>query len=171
MEKFNPDIPRMGYVLAYKSTGSLVGRMITKKQIEAGFSPEEAEYVHTEISGGGIHSVNIAPPRSRLIEINKKHKGRHVKILRYKEMCFYARRHKIAYFSASLCNKKYDFSGIFAFLFKWISHNNRLYFCSEGCAWAYKMVYPRCFPKPANKIMPADFVASTKFETVWCGII
>lgn len=171
MSKFNLDLFKMGYILAYKATGSLFNRLIEKRQLEAGFKPSEAEFVHTEISGGEKHSVNISPPFSKLIDITRKHKGRYVKVLRYKADDFAAKRYKIAYFSGTLCNKVYDFSGILSFLFKWITHNNRLYFCSEGCAWAYKMVYPRCFAKPANEVMPADFVASSQFECAFEGII
>lgn len=163
---------KMGYVLAYKNTGSLLNRMIVKRQIEAGFKPKEAIYTHIEVSGGGRHSININPPISKLIDITKVHKGREVAILRFKGKDFDAKRYKVAYFSAALCsNRIYDFSGILSFIFKWITHNNRLYFCSEGALAAYKMVYPRCMPIPAEKCMPAHFIGSKQFEKVWEGVV
>jgi hypothetical protein len=169
---FNTNIPKMGYVLAYKSTGSWVNRMIIKKQLEQGFSEEASQYTHVEVSGGGKHSIDISPPLSKLIDITKTHKGRYISILKYRAEDFAIKRYKVAYFSAALCsNRPYDFSGIFSFVFKWLSHNNRLYFCSEGVLAAFKMVYPRCMPLPAEKAMPAHFVASNQFETVWEGII
>ena len=50
----------------------------------AGFSPEDAQFTHCEISGGGEHSINISPPLSKLVKITEAHKGRYVKLMRYK---------------------------------------------------------------------------------------
>ena len=161
---------KMGYVLAYKSTGSLFNRLIVKRQLAAGFAEEQAQYVHVEISGGERHSIDISPPISKLIDITKVHRGRYVKVLKLNTDDFYMKRYKVAYFSASLCNKVYDFSGVLSFLLKWITHNNRLYFCSEGVAWAFNMVYNKLFLEP-NKVMPANYLTSAHFETVWEGII
>ena len=170
---FNVDDFKMGYIIAYKSTGSLFNRLITKRQLQAGFSEEEAQYVHLEVSGGGRHSVNISPPISKMIDITKVHKGRGACLLRYKNDDYEARgRYKVAYFSAALCaNRPYDVSGVLSFLFKWITHNNRLYFCSEGVMAALKMEYPRVMPIPAHKVMPAHFIASKQFEKVWEGVL
>ena len=33
---------KMGYILAYKSTGSLINRLIVKRQLGAGFKPEDS---------------------------------------------------------------------------------------------------------------------------------
>ena len=174
---------RMGYVLAYKSTGSWLNKMIVKRQLEAGFSEKVSEFTHIEISGGERHSINIRPPKSTLIEITQVHKGREVAILRYYSPDFTVKRYKVAYFSAALCaNKDYDVAGILAFMknkipswlkfaFRWLTHDNRLYFCSEGAAAAYRKVFPRVFALEDNKIMPAHFLASNKFDVVWQGKI
>ena len=125
--KFSLDNFRMGYVLAYKSDGSLINRQIVKRQIGAGFSPEHSQITHVEISGGGADSIEIAPPISKRIKITKKHAGRYVYILRFKNKDYEKRgRYKVAYFSATLNNTGYDIAGILAFLYKWMKQNNRL---------------------------------------------
>jgi len=165
---------KMGYVLAYKSNNSLLHRIIVKKQLDNGLSLEAAQIVHVEISGGNQHSVNIAPPFARLIDITKKHAGKHVYVLKYKgEGYEEKKRYKIAYFSAALCaNKGYDVPGILSFLYKLIKQSNRLFFCSEGCLMAFQMVYPAALEslKPAL-CMPGDFLQCDEFERVWEGYI
>lgn len=171
--KLNPDIPRMGYILAYLNTGDFLGNQILKHQLKAGFSDEEAQITHIEVSGGGYDSINIAPPLSHHIRIDKKHKGRFVYILRYKNDDYEKRgRYKVAYFSAMLNNLGYDIWGILRFILKWIGQNNRLFFCSEGALWALQKEYPECLNhlKPYN-CMPAHFLASPDFETIWKGYI
>ena len=164
---------KMGYIILYKNDGSLFGNLIAKRQLVAGFSPHDAQVTHVEISGGEKHAINISPPISKLIDITKMHKGRYVYLLKYKnELYEKALRYKVAYFSASLCNKGYDIPGILSFLFKWIKHNNRLYFCSEGCAWSFSIVFPKIFGDlTSDKIMPAHFFNSELFDRVWEGII
>ena len=167
------DLFRMGYFILYKNDGSLFGNAIVKRQLAAGFSPEEAQYTHIEVSGGEIHAVNISPPISKLIVITEAHKGRQACVVRFKneeyEQCL---RYKVAYFSATLSNKGYDIPGIFAFLFKWIKQNNRLYFCSEGATWALRMVFPNVFGNLAtDKVMPANFTIPLWFETILEGVI
>ena len=167
------DIPKMGYVIIYKNSGDMFGNLIEKKQIQSGFNFRDACYTHSEISGGGKHSINISPPISKLIDITKVHKGRYIRIVRYKNKEYEeGKRYKVAYFSATLCNRGYDFGGIAAFIFKWIKHNNRLWFCSEGCAYALRMVFPNALGKLENsQIMPAHFLLPEYFEIVYEGII
>lgn len=169
---FNPDIFKMGYIIVYRNDGSFFGNAIKKKQISAGFKFSDADYVHCEISGGSEWSVNISPPISKLVKITEAHKGRYVKLMRYKNTDYEAgKRYKVAYFSAALCNKGYDIPGILSFLFKWIKQNNRLYFCSEGAAWALRMCFPATLgPKENSQIMPAHFLGE-EFEDVWEGIV
>ena len=164
---------RMGYVILYKNDGSLFGNAIVKKQLLAGFSPHDAQVIHTEISGGEIHSVNISPPLSKLVDITKVHKGRYVYLLRYKSGEYErALRYKVAYFSATLCNKGYDFPGIFSFLFKWIKHSSRLWFCSEGTLWSLQMgCKENVLGIDPDKCMPAHFLNPNEFERVWEGTI
>jgi len=161
---------KMGYFLLYRNDGSIFGNAIVAKQRQAGFSIDASLFIHVEVSGGEVSAINIAPPQSQLIDITKIHKGRTVRVVRYKDSSYEAgKRYKVAYFSASLCNKGYDFGGILAFLFKWIKQSNRLVFCSEGCAWALQMVFPGTFGGIIpDKVMPAHF---TSFETVWEGVV
>ena len=170
--KFSLDNFRMGYVLAYRTDDSFFNQQIVKKQLKAGFSLKEAEVTHVEISGGGADSINISPPISKRIKITKKHAGRYVYVLRYKNNDYQKRgRYKIAYFSATLNNTGYDIAGILSFLYKWMKHANRLWFCSEGALWALQKVYPKVldYMKPAE-CYPADYF-SDEFEIVWEGKI
>ena len=170
--KFNLDIPRMGYFILYRHNGDMFGKAIEKRQILAGITSENAKYSHIEVSGGGEYSVNISPPVSKLVKITEVHKGRHIRIVRYKNEDYEAKgRYKVAYFSATLCNKGYDIPGILSFLFRWIKQNNRLFFCSEGATWALQKEYPNAFGGiEPNKIMPAHFFGK-EFELVWDGKI
>ncbi len=163
---------KMGYFILYKNTGGIFGDNIVKQQIAFGFSKEDSQYTHVEVSGGEVHSINIAPPTSKLVEINKAHKGEYACLVKFKNSDYEDRlRYKVAYFSATLCNRGYDFQGIFAFLFKWIKQNNRLWFCSEGAAWALQLVFPNALGKTSDKCMPADFLNPLYFEVVWEGVI
>jgi len=166
-------ILKMGYFIVYKNAGGFFSDEIVKRQLRTGFSEEDSQYTHVEVSGGEVHSINISPPLSKLVDITKIHKGRYIKVMKYKneeyENC---KRYKVAYFSAALCNKGYDIPGVLAFLFKWIKHNNRLFFCSEGCAWALQKCFYKAFHGESPQyIMPADFLDTKEFELVWEGEI
>lgn len=167
---FSLNLLKMGYFIVYRNEGGIFSDLIERKQRQAGFTPEHASYTHVEVSGGSEYAINISPPLSRLIKITKTHKGRYITIVRYKGYKNKGKRYKVAYFSATLCNKGYDFPGIFAFLFKWIKNNNRLYFCSEGALWSLKKVFPQMSGNPAY-CMPADFLDPKFFEVTWEGRI
>ena len=169
--KFDPDIFKMGYFILYRNDGSLFGNAIEKRQILAGIPPKDAQYTHCEISGGSEYAINISPPISKLIKINEVHKGQYACLVKYKGYSEDGKRYKVAYFSATLCNKGYDIKGILAFLFKWIKQSNRLYFCSEGATWALQMVYPEALNMMADKVMPGHFLNPDEFTWVWEGII
>ena len=172
MSEFNLDLFKMGYIIIYKSGAGKFGRAIVEAQLAAEFSPDEAGYTHSEVSGGGKHSVNIAPPLSKLVDITKKHKGRYIKLLRYKNDDYEKKgRYKVAYFSATLANLGYDIRGVLKFMFKWVGNDNRLFFCSEGVAYSLQKVYPSALGKKPAKVMPAHFAKSKEFETVWEGVI
>jgi len=164
---------KQGYILLYRNDNSLFGNAIVAKQQQAGFCIDASLFIHSEISGGEIHAVNIVPPLSKLVDITKAHKGRTVRVVRYRNASYESgKRYKVAYFSASLCNKGYDVGGILAFLFRWIKQSNRLVFCSEGVAWALQMVFPGALGGIApDKVMPAHFTDKSEFETVWEGVI
>lgn len=164
---------KMGYFILYRNDGSMFAKAISIRQQAAGFAPQDACFTHIEVSGGEIHAINISPPFSKLVDITNVHKGRSFRLVRYKNQDYEDRlRYKVAYFSATLCNKPYDFSGILAFAFKWFSHNNRLYFCSEGASFALQRVFPKAFGGISpDKLMPAHFTDSKQFETVLEGVI
>jgi len=165
------DLFRMGYFILYKNTGGIFGNSIVKKQLASGFNLESAQFTHIEVSGGEIHSVDISPPVSKLVKITEEHKGEFCRVVRFKNEDYEkALRYKVAYFSATLCNKGYDVRGILAFLFKWIKQNNRLYFCSEGALWALQMVFLGVLGIKPSDCMPARFLGA-EFEEVWSGII
>jgi len=169
---FNLKDFKMGYVIIYKSGQGKFGRAIVNAQLKAGFTQDQAEYTHAEVSGGGKHSINISPPVSKLVEITTKHKGRYIKLLRYNNSDYEKKgRYKVAYFSASLCNLGYDIRGVLKFMFKWIGNDNRLFFCSEGVADSLQKVYPEALGKEPSKVMPAHFAKSKEFTTVWEGNI
>ncbi len=169
---FDPKIFKMGYIILYKNNGNKFGNLIGRQQLRQGFSKENSKFSHVEISGGGIHSINTSPPISKLVEITKTHKGRYARLVRYKDQEYRVfRRYKVAYFSATLCNKKYDFLGVTAFVIKWIKQNNRLFFCSEGVLWSLRKEFPNILEGiTPETCMPAHFTTE-EFETVWEGII
>jgi len=173
MKNFNTELLKMGDVILYKNDGSKFGNLIQKKQLKEGFILDHAQWTHSEISGGGKHSINISPPISKLVDITKTHKKRHIRVVRYNNEEFKnGKRYKVAYFSASLCNRGYDFLGITSFLSKWVKQNNRLFFCSEGCADSFQKVFPKIWKaKTPSEIYPADFNPMNDFETVFEGII
>lgn len=173
MSKFNPDDFKMGYFILYRNDGSKFGNLIERKQRQSGFLPDHAQYTHVEVSGGSYHSTNISPPLSKLIEINKVHKGRYVRLVKFKGAGYDTKRYKVAYFSASLCNRGYDFSGVLSFIFRWIKQNNRLYFCSEGALWSLEKVYqhPLGYTIDPSNCMPAHFCLPEYFDYIWEGTI
>lgn len=171
MIPFDLDLFKMGYFILYRNDGSLFGNAIAKRQLVAGIPADNAGYTHIEVSGGEKHSINISPPVSKLIDITKTHKGRHIRLVKFKGYNEDGKRYKVAYFSATLCNKSYDFAGILAFVFKWVKQSNRLYFCSEGVAWAFSMVFPDVLGKKPEEIMPGHFLNPNHFEIIWEGEI
>ena len=178
---FNLDIPKMGYIILVKydreKKKSFFSERIYRKQRKF-FSEEDSLYTHAEISGGGADSVCITFPKSKAIKINEYYKGRYIKILRpcadLEEYSTFSgkQRYKIAYFYARLCNLAYDCKGVISFLFTWVRHSNRLFFCSEGVTWAYQKIYKYFLGgKDPSKVMPAELSAYKKLEVWWEGIV
>ncbi len=168
---FTLDRFKIGYAIVYRHEGGLFGDMIVKKQLTAGFIPAHAEYSHVEISLGEEYSINISPPKSRLCDILKVHKGRYIKIVKYRATDYNVKRYKVGCLYASLNNTGYDFRGILSFMFKWLRNKNRLYFCSEGCLTALQMVYSGAFGMNPNECMPAEFLNPKFTEVVFEGYI
>ena len=175
MSEFSLDLLKMGNVIAYKNEGKgIFGKAIVRKQLAKGYSKEDAQYTHVEISLGEQHSINVAPPKAKFIEITKKHAGRYIKILEYKHD-HDNKRYKVAALYAALCsNQAYDIAGILSFIFKWFKQNNRLFFCSEAVTTAYQMVYSDPIPfygEFPSAIYPADFFLPYFFNVKWQGRI
>lgn len=171
-QPFSLDLFRMGYFILFRNDNSLFGNAIAKRQLLAGIDPDCAGYTHIEVSGGGEYAVNISPPISKLVKITERHRGRYIRIMRYRNEEYEAgKRYKVAYFSATLCNKGYDIGGILAFVIKWIKQNNRLYFCSEGALWALQMVFPKALWMEPEETMPGHFGNPDWLEKVWEGEI
>lgn len=175
---FGLDIPRMGYFILYRhDSKGWIGRAIKAAQVKAGFDIHDAAYTHVEVSLGGRHSICIEPPRSKLVDITKRWKGKYIKIVRYekypddKTFRFYHLRHKVSAFAASKCNLPYDFMGIGSFVLKFFKHRKNAYFCSENALWALQMVYPEALNMTPEKCMPAHFCNQEDFPIVWEGKI
>lgn len=188
ISKLDLDVPKMGYIIVYKKDKSIIGKAIEAEQLREGFSPEHAQYVHVEGSGGGQWSSGAFFPKSGIVDITKKHKGREIVIVRVKKPDYTYKRYKVAWFSATLCNLKY---GWFSLL--WFKINDAMFstsnkfakyierfgikipknpFCSRKEMWAVQMVYPELseWVKPENT-MPAHFLNPDHFEEVWTGTI
>ena len=166
------NIPKMGYIILFKTDNSFFARLIEKEQIKRGLSPLQALWTHAGISGGGQWLVEVSPPQSRVVDIRERHKGRYIKILCLKDAEYKDRkRYKIAFWAASLSNLKYDWFGILKFRLKWIFHFKSRFFCSENVAWAIEKEYPNAFGMKSYKMMPGHFDNPKYTEVVWVGKI
>ena len=171
MSNFDLNIPRMGYFILYRHSisGSFVGDQIKKAQLKAGFEQSKAKFTHVEVSLGGQHSVYVAPPMAKTIDITEKNKGKYIMITKYKGYEGNNKRYKIAAWSASLCNLRYDWFGVLRFKFRWLFRNmTQNYFCSENAAFALNKEFPQ--DRKPEDWYPAHFLGD-EFETVWAGYI
>ena len=175
--KFTLDIPRIGHILAVRydrKKFNIFSEGIYQKQIWELFKKEDALYTHVAISSGGPHIVNVTPPKARLVGLVKTYKGSYVKLLRFKGKDFDNHiRYKIAcMYNAFASNLKYDWWGIIHFIIPRIKQMDDKPFCSEVCLKTYQMFYPDflsgLYP---SDCLPAHFVASKEFDTVWEGIV
>lgn len=167
---------RIGYIILYKNNGGLFGNLIEKRQLAAGFTPDQACWTHAEISGGEKESVYTRMPLSARVDITKAHKGQTVRLLRYDNKAYEeGKRYKVGWFNGTLNNLPYDGRGVLAFLKflkRWIKQSTKLYFCSEGVLWALQKVFPAAmFGLKPEECMPAHFAASDEFKVVWEGVI
>ncbi len=170
MPEFSLDIPRMGYFILYRHTKGFLGDQIIKQQLANGFPAEDARFTHVEVAGGGPWTVRVAPPKTKICDIRKIYPGRWVKIVRYKNADYEARRRlKVAFWAASLCNLPYDIFGVLRFKFKLLFGFKGAFFCSESCAWSLYKEFPSALGKRPEDCMPADFANPDFFEKVWEG--
>jgi len=170
--KFNLDIPKMGDTILVKGTDKFFSRGIRLKQLQSGFSQEDAQYTHVEISGGGHRSMKIAPPKASRIDITKVYNGVYIKIRRPILLDWDRRRKHVAWVNATLCNTAYDGTGIVRFLLKWFKQSTSRWFCSEGWLFSIQEEYPKFMWKlKPEDCMPAHAASTEEMETVWEGII
>ena len=167
----NLDALRMGYFILYRNDGGLFGNLIEKQQKKKGSTPEDAKYTHIEVSGGGQWSVNVSPPKAKVVDITKVHKGRHIKVVRFKNDTYDKKgRYKVAFWAASNCNLGYDWFGILRFKLKFMFHQKRMFFCSENALWALQKEFIGALGMKPEKCMPSRFLRD-EFELVWEGEI
>ena len=192
MNKFNLDIPKMGYFIVYKGEGGWFTRRIVNAQIDEGLPKEDALYTHVETSLGGQWSVGAWPGSlSKVIDITKKQKGRYIKIVRPTQCPEYdKRRIKVACWAASRCNIPYGYLGLLGYkVHKFINTKGNLFawqgdVCSEIGSWAVVREYvfydlqpvamnldTIFIPKQPSLMMPAHFLDKEYFEVVWEGVI
>lgn len=177
-EPFCLSIPKMGYFILYRHERGLIGDIIKKRQLQAGFSEEDASYTHVEVSGGGQHSIFVGLPKSRPVDIRKKHKGEYARIVTYVGYMDYEcrigyhKRYKVAYWSATMNNIGYDVLGVASFMCNIIKQDKKKYFCSENALEALQNEYPDALGgmKP-SECMPAHFTDKKNFFTIWEGVI
>jgi len=175
--KFNLDIPKIGYFLVYKDTKKFLSKLIAEEQRNEGFSKEDSEYIHVELSGGEQSSISAKFPYVQMVDILKEHKGEYVKIVKYKASNYYIKRYKVAFFGATQCNLLYGLLSAIWFKInhKFFTNYNIFAFdktptCSFLCANALKKVYPDSF-EDISKVLPAHFLDEDKFAVVWEGYI
>jgi hypothetical protein len=169
--KFDVNFLKMGHGILYASDNSFFSKLIESHQRKSGIRERDAIWTHCEISGGQQHSVNIKLPRATIADITKDHKGRYIRIVRYTSQDWDRLRYKLAYFSASLCNKRYDLRGLARFKLGLIGQNPGSFFCSEGFIWAHKMVFKELSGLVESDWMPGNIAASDMFQKVWEGVI
>ncbi|MFC1808855.1 hypothetical protein ACFL3D_01875 [Candidatus Omnitrophota bacterium] len=173
---FNLDIPRMGFIILYKHDKGIVGDLIKKQQLKMGFNEEEASFTHVEVSGGGPWAVYVGTPRSSVIHIKEKYRGRTARIVRIKIPAhmtgpkYWRKLAKVAFWAATHCNLKYDFLGIAGFLTSLVKHAHSRYFCSENTLWAIHKEFDS-LPMQDDNCMPAHFTDKDYFSIVWEGVL
>lgn len=169
----NLDKFKIGYVLLWKNNEDFLGNLIYKAQLKEGFSKEDAQWIHVDCCLGGASVLRINPPRATLVEdIRKYYKGRSYKLLRYNDLDYELRqRYKVAIWSATNCNKAYDYLGVLKFKLAWLWHSKSNPFCSEGMVEAFQKEIPAfMYGMKPYRVMPAHFSHYDKMEVVDEGI-
>ena len=170
----NLNLYKMGYFLLFKSDNNWISKQIEKEQLRQGFNKDEACFTHIEVCGGGQYSVSVIAPRTKIVDIRKRHKGRTIRLIRYKNARYEKKgRYKVAFWAASMCNLKYDFLGILAFRLKWLfKQSKRLFFCSELGLFSLQKEFKTAMGGIAPEhCFPADFARSKDFKIIWEGNI
>ena len=173
MSKFNLDIPRIGYIVLFKHEGGWISNQIRKTQIKKGFKEENAIYTHSAISCGGPYIMEIAAPKSKVIDIRDKYYGKWVKILRYVNDEYQRKgRYKIALWSVSQSNLRYDWFGALALKFRIFWQWKSRPFCSENNLWAFQKEFPQSEAQLLPEgCMPAYWLTFREIEQIWEGYV
>lgn len=186
----------IGYFIVYKTENDWLQNNIVKAQVDQGFSPEDAQFVHVEPSIGNGYSIRASVPFVKPIDIFKEQAGRYIKIVRPIFLDTYdlitdfeneEGRFKTALWSASRSNLIYGLIGLLWFPLRKIIRMKNIFsfagdFCSELCGYGlYKQYSPdsskfnqfeeMVLPKHYNELMPADYLNPNYFETVHQGFI
>lgn len=169
--KLSLDILKEGNVVVFKGDNSLICRLIKKAQRRAHFMREDAEYTHVAIVGPKWFIIDVAMPRTKVIDMRDKYKGRYIKVLEYKADNYEDVRKEIAFWSATKNNLTYDKWGVIKFRIKFLFHKLNQYFCSENCTYAFQKLYPKFLNGTLpHKTMPADYLGLI-FRTKWEGVL
>ena len=166
------DMLKAGYGLMVANDGSFLGNRIEKRQLAAGISPKNAVFTHIEVIGHPPWSIRVAPPKTKLVDLMKYYKGKYVKVIRYKHFQDSETLTLVAFWAGTHCNVRYDWQGLFHFIFTWVKQHASRWFCSESFCWSHQQVYPGCFGnvKP-SKFMPGHGGDPLYVDTIWEGVI
>ena len=169
----NLDIFKIGYVLLWENTGDFFGNLIEDHQIKQGYSIEHAKWVHVDCCLGGPNALRINPPKAKVVDIREYYKGRKFKLMSYRNKDYQQRtRYKIAIWSATNCNKRYDYLGVLKMKLKIIWHNKNKPFCSEGMTEAFQKEHPFFMNGiMPYRVMPAEFSFYGEMETILEDVI
>lgn len=163
---------KIGDVLVYKKhpNDKLFGPQIIREQKRRGFSIDARQFTHVELSSGDYHSVNIAPPKARLVDITQAHKGRIVRVMRPR---IYAtdstdrlRLKSVLVYNALSANQLYDWKGIIKFKIPFMFHSAKEFFCSEGTLTAIQMFFPFLPNLKPHNAFPAHFTDVNQLEPI-----
>lgn len=179
---FSIELLKTGFFMLYENDGSKFGNLIQNEQRILGIPLPHAKYTHVDILGPRQWAISVNPPRASLVEIDVKQRGRRAAMFRYLAPDYEVRRKYVAWWAATLNGKMYDWFGIAKFKIKFLFHQKRWKFCSEGAADSLRMEYPfsmqdpEFYPNsgkiiPSYRIVPAHFSFLKEFEKVWEGVI
>lgn len=170
-KKFDLDLLKIGHFILFDGTGFYADGIVAK-QLSAGFTPDQARFNHIEVSCGGPNSLTVMPFQPiHIIDLQEKHKGKFIRVVKYKDKDYYCKRYKVALWAVSKSNLKYDLIGIGSFLLKWLKQSVNRFFCSELACYALQIEYPEALQSLApDKCMPAHFTTE-EFEVCWEGYV
>ena len=174
---FDLNIPKMGFFIAYKHRGGVIGDLIRAKQLDLGYSEEDAQYTHVEVSYGGQFAVDVAPPKTCVTDIRTHHGGQYLKIVAYNGYpCdpyspIHHKQYKVAAWAGTACNLKYDFLGVATFVLRFLRQSKNRFFCSENALWALQKEFPEAVGIKPDKFPPAGFLNKEFFNVVWEGVL